>query len=66
MTQADLNRAVAEATGETISEIKHRGFQPLDLDPDLPDPEDLIIDWDELEQRRNIPVFEQRYPRAVA
>ena len=66
MTQADLNRAVAEATGETISEIKHRGFQPLDLDPDLPDPEDLIIDWDELERRRNIPVFEQRYPRAVA
>ena len=29
MRQADLNRAVARATGETVSEIAHRGFVPL-------------------------------------
>ncbi|MBX3452776.1 MAG: hypothetical protein KF777_24785 [Planctomycetaceae bacterium] len=66
MTQADLNRAVAEATGETISEIKHRGFQPLDLEPAEDDLEAMFIDWDELELRRNVAVVEQRLPRAVA
>ena len=29
MTQNDLNRAVARATGETVTEIARRGFQPL-------------------------------------
>ena len=29
MTQNDLNRAVARATGETVAEIARRGFQPL-------------------------------------
>ena len=29
MNQHDLNRAVAAATGETVSEISHRGFVPL-------------------------------------
>ncbi len=29
MTQNDLNRAVAAATGETVSEIARLGFVPL-------------------------------------
>ena len=29
MTQNDLNRAIARATGETVTEIGRRGFQPL-------------------------------------
>lgn len=29
MTQNELNRAVAEATGESISEIRSRGFTQL-------------------------------------
>jgi hypothetical protein len=55
--QADLNRAVARATGESISTIKRLGFliddpstgsdhlDPLDLGP-------AVIDWDELQARR--------------
>lgn len=30
MTQRDLNRAVARATGESVQEINRRGFGPLD------------------------------------
>ena len=33
MTQADLNRAVAEATGESVREIARRGFGLLTPDP---------------------------------
>jgi hypothetical protein len=33
MTQNELNRAVAEATGETVSEICSRGFSLLNLRP---------------------------------
>ncbi len=33
MKQNDLNRAVAKATGETISTIKHLGF--YETDPEL-------------------------------
>ena len=56
MKQADLNRAVAKATGETVSTIKRLGFllaapgEPLD-----PDSEDLgpqVIDWDQLDEQR--------------
>lgn len=67
MTEADLHRAVAEATGETMTEIRHQGFQPFS--PELDDSDDLeemFIDWHELELRRNVPVFEQQSPQAVA
>ena len=58
MTQNDLNRAIARATGETVTEISHLGFQPLNLEP--VDAEDRFIDWDALQLERNIAVFEQR------
>ncbi len=58
MTQAELNRAVARATGETVQTIADRGFVPLE--PALDDHEPLVIDWDELDQRRRVPVFPQR------
>ena len=58
MTQNDLNRAVARATGETVNEISHLGFQPLDLEP--VHAEDRFIDWDALQLERNIAVYEQR------
>jgi len=38
MNQHDLNRAVAAATGETVSEISHRGFVPLTPTPVERDP----------------------------
>jgi hypothetical protein len=52
MTQRQLNRAVARATGESMPTIGRMGFSaPADepLDADL-DP--LVADWDALEARR--------------
>jgi hypothetical protein len=57
MKQADLDRAVAHATGETVSTIKRIGFllaDPIgssDLDSD--EPGLYAIDWDELEAPRD-------------
>ncbi|SFJ51613.1 hypothetical protein [Planctomicrobium piriforme] len=61
MTQHELNAAVASATGEDLSEIRRRGFSIADsrqcgFDPE---PDRLIpqmIDWDDAELRRNVPV----------
>lgn len=55
MKQADLNRAVAAATGETVSTIKRLGFL---LEPDSSGQSEdfddaLVIDWDELHAQRN-------------
>ena len=56
MTQRELNRAIARATGESIDTIQRVGF--LLADPALPlDPDDdqfgpPILDWDELAARR--------------
>lgn len=58
MTQTELNRAVACATGETVSEISSRGFSSL---PD--DPYDCgfePIDWDSIDQSRNVAVLPSR------
>lgn len=56
MQQADLDRAVARVTGETVSTIKQRGFlladANSDFDPDPPEYEPNIVDWDELESQR--------------
>jgi hypothetical protein len=52
MTQYDLDTAVARATGETLAEIRHRGFSvadPLDVDFD-PEPDNAapqVLDWDQ-------------------
>ena len=57
MTQAQLNRAVAEATGESVETIRRHGFsifQPLKIFD--PDQDDLAMpqmaDWDEIESDR--------------
>lgn len=61
MTQAELNQAVADATGESVHTIRRRGFSvvtPLHVfQPD--DADDCVlpqvVNWDDLErqQRRN-------------
>jgi hypothetical protein len=57
MTQRELNRAVAEATGEDLREVRRRGFSiadPVDLDFD-PEPNCIrpkAVDWDLLEAER--------------
>ena len=55
MKQADLNRAVARATGETVSTINRLGFLLADLidSPDSAVDSAQVIDWDELESERN-------------
>ena len=55
MKQADLNRAVARATGEAVSTINRLGFllaDPIDC-PDSAVDSAQVIDWDELESERN-------------
>jgi len=64
MSQRDLDAAVAMATGEDITEIRRRGFsltEPnedlFDLEPDCLPPQ--VIDWDDVQLRRNVAVVEQ-------
>ena len=58
MTQAELNQAVAEATGELVSTIRRRGFSVVAprqvLDPDQNDDCRLpnVVDWDALEREQ--------------
>jgi len=48
MTQRDLNRAVARATGESVDTIEQMGFGPLDdsAGGSCGDPGPNTIDWD--------------------
>ena len=50
MTQPDLNRKVAQATGEAVSAIDSLGIVPLTFSPVEMEP--LTVDWDELDQPR--------------
>ena len=46
MTQREIERELALATGESLSTIRSRGFsivEPPDLEP-------LTVDWDEVQQ----------------
>ena len=54
MTQQELNREVANQTGESIHTIKNLGFSPLR--PDIPIEErlaPLMVDWDEVDRLRH-------------
>jgi hypothetical protein len=55
MTQAELERELSHATGESLATIRHRGFQLVES----PTPEPLTVDWDELDAER-VAVFPQR------
>jgi hypothetical protein len=63
MTQRQLNRFVASATGEEVREIRRRGFSIVDpdnIDFD-PEPNDLppqTVDWDDLDSRRRSGAFD--------
>ena len=58
MTQAELNRAVAHTTGETVSTIAAMGFVPLTLTPNEREP--TFVDWDELDAQRVTVIPQQR------
>ena len=56
MTEGELNRAVARATGESISTVQRLGFllaspSGLPLDPDDESLGPHVIDWDAREAR---------------
>ena len=65
MTQNQLNRLIADATGEDIADIRQRGFSladPLEVHFD-PEPCDLppqVVDWDEVDLQHNVAVVPQR------
>lgn len=46
MRQTDLNRAVARATGDSVSEVARHGFQLLEPDPPPQDTD--VLDREEL------------------
>jgi hypothetical protein len=51
MTQHDLDAAVASVTGESLSEIHHRGFglaDPLEVHFDPEPRRPLVLDWDSM------------------
>lgn len=54
MTQSELDREVARATGESVRMISSLGFVPLTIQPYERDREPLMVDWDEVAARREI------------
>lgn len=49
MTQVEIDNAVATATGENLSEIRHLGFSiadPLEVRFDPEPRRPLVFDWD--------------------
>ena len=52
MTQNELNRAVARATGESVTVVSSMGFVPLTSVPQESEPQ--TVDWDEAQQARRI------------
>jgi hypothetical protein len=62
MTQSQLTRAVARATGESIRTIHARGFGPVTNDFEEREP--LVLDWDEMEASQ-FGVFPQRSRQAA-
>ncbi len=64
MSQRDLNRAIARATGEDLSTITGIGFVELTAIPFEREP--LMVDWDEHDLDHNVAVIPQRRRRHVA
>jgi hypothetical protein len=56
MTQAQLDRSVSAATGESLTEIQHRGFSladPVNVEYDPEPPRrPQTVDWDDVAASR--------------
>jgi len=57
MTQQQLDRLVAKATGEDVRAIRSRGFSIVDpkvicFDPEPDQTSPQFIDWDQLDRER--------------
>ncbi|MBN2579368.1 MAG: hypothetical protein JXB10_10285 [Pirellulales bacterium] len=66
MTQAQLNRAVSRATGESLSTITCRGFVPLTVGPMESERRPLVVDWDRLDALRPRYLPQRSRPRRTA
>jgi len=64
MNQAELNRAVAEATGETVATIAKRGFTLLTPTPIEREP--LVMDWNRFDEERRVGFARLRLPEPAA
>jgi hypothetical protein len=53
MIQTEIDRAVAHATGESLSTIRRLGFLLADPLGRLDDADIPFIDWDELQAQQN-------------
>lgn len=58
MTQAEMERELSLATGESVGEIRRRGFSLLVM----PDRGPLVMDWDST-QEADRPRYVPRRPR---
>ena len=54
MTQSEMYREIAEATGESIRTVAEMGFVPLTRNPVELDRDPLVVDWDALEASRAV------------
>ena len=76
MTQRELNRAVARATGESVDMIERMGFGPVEDSPGdfsgelsgdrSDDPEPSMIDWDAHDDSRQAVTAVRRRRLATA
>ena len=57
MTQTEMERELAEVTGESLGTIRRRGFQLVEPPVSVSDPQ--FVDWDTLHQDR-VAVLPQR------
>ena len=63
MSERELYRQVARATGESVNMISSMGFV-LDHSHEA-EPAPQVIDWDELQSHRRVPLIPQRQRRAA-
>jgi hypothetical protein len=61
MTQAELDREISRATGESVTTIRSLGFSLIEA----PELEPLTVDWDELDAER-VGLFPAGYRRLQA
>ena len=54
MTQAELYREIAQATGESLRTVAEMGFVPLTRGPIERDRDPLVVDWDDLDASREM------------
>ena len=54
MTQSEMYRQIAEATGESIRTVAEMGFVPLTVGPCELDRDPLVVDWDDVDASREM------------